>query len=93
MEDTELYNPLSGAQFISHCCDDVVIYYGIDSSYTPSFSFIPDSYQNNIQVYSYLAGLPVNSVSFTKPIYTSAGPPDELMSTSVDLSEICIFRI
>lgn len=93
MEGEEKDMPLPGTNLISHCCDDVVTFYGIDSNYTPSFSFVPDSYQNNFQVFAIPVGLSANSYKGLNSLYTSVSPPDELMSTSVDLSYICVFRI
>lgn len=93
MEGEEKDMPLPGTSLNSHCCDDIVTYYGIDSNYTPSFFVISDSYQHNFQVYSIPVGLPVNSSAVLQSLYTSVNPPGVLMSTSVDLSDICVFRI
>ncbi len=93
MEGHKTSSGLAGTYFSSYCCDDVVHYYGIFAKYTPSFSCVPDSFRQLVQVFTAPAGLPVNSPTDKKVPYTSAGPPDELMSTSVDLPEICVFRI
>jgi hypothetical protein len=93
MEDDVTAFPFSGIQIRNHCCEDIVHYYGIYTTYTPSFSFISDSFQNIIQLFAAPVGLQVNPYSFRKILYTCSGPPDELMSTRVDLSDICVFRI
>ena len=93
MECSEKELPLPGANFIKHCCDDVVTFCGIDNNYTPSFSFVPKSYAYNFQVFAIPVALSVNSCTDIIPLYTSVSPPDELLSTSVDLSAICVFRI
>ena len=93
MECSEEGLPLSGTNFTKHCCDDIVTFCGIDSNYTPSFSFLPESYQNNFQVFSKPTGSPGFSIAVLKSLYTNVSPPEALMSTSVDLSDICIFRI
>jgi len=85
--------PLPLTQLESHCCDDVVVVYGINNIYIPSFSAITDSYQDNYKIFSFPLELPVNSVKVFQSLYTSVSPPDELLSTSVDLSDICVFRI
>jgi hypothetical protein len=85
--------PLSGTYFTKHCCEDVVTSYGTDSNYTPSFSFIPDSYQYNFQFFSISTGYPVYASAVLKSQYTDASPPGALKSTDVDLSDICVFRI
>jgi hypothetical protein len=93
MECSEKGLPLSGTNFTKHCCDDIVTFCGIDSNYTPSFSFLPESYQYNFQVFSIPTGSPVYYIAVLKSLYTNVSPPEALRSTSVDLSDICIFRI
>ena len=93
MEGSEKEVPLSGANVTNHCCVDVVTSCGIDSNYTPSFSFVPESYQYNFQVFAIHVALSVNSISDIIPSYTNVSPPGVLMSTNVDLSNICVFRI
>ncbi len=85
--------PTRESHIFTHCCDDVVTFYSTDSNYTPSFSFVPETYQYNFQVFSISAGSPVYSIAVLKSLYTDVSPPEALMSTSVDLSDICIFRI
>ena len=77
----------------SHCCDDVVNVYFADSVYTPAGYFISESFSSN----SLIPGLPVaiiarynNTIS---QFYADVSPPGCLLSTSVDLSDICVFRI
>ena len=93
MECTEKDYPPTETRLFTHCCDDVVTFYAIDSNYTPSFSVIPSSYQYNFQVFSITGGLPAHSLAIIKSLYTSVSPPDALMSTNVELSDICVFRI
>jgi len=93
MECSEKGLPLPGTNFTKHCCDDIVTFCGIDSNYTPSFSFVPESYQYNFQVFAIPVALSVNSCTDLIPLYTNVSPPDELLSTNVDLSDICVFRI
>ena len=93
MECAEKDFPLPGTHFITHCCDDVVTLFGVDSNYAPSFSFVPETFQNDFQVLAIPVALSVNSYTNLVPLYTNVSSPDELMSTSVDLSDICVFRI
>jgi hypothetical protein len=93
MECSEKELPLPGTDIIKHCCNDVITFCGIDGNYTPSFSFVPESYQYNFQVFSILTGSPLYSIAVLKSLYINVSPPEALMSTSVDLSDICIFRI
>ena len=93
MEGTEKDLPLPGTYLNKHCCDDLIAYYGIDSYYTPSFFAISDSFQHNFQVLIIPVDLPVLSSEILKSLYTNVSPPGALMSTNVDLSDICVFRI
>jgi hypothetical protein len=93
MESCEMKLPLPGTHFTNHCCDDFVTFFKTDSNYSPSFSFIPDSYQYNFQISCIPAESPVYSSAVVKPLYTTESPPGVLMSTHVDLSDICVFRI
>jgi hypothetical protein len=93
MEGSEKKIPLSGTNFASHCCDDIVTSCRINSNYTPSFSFIPDSYQFNFHIFSAPTGASGHSLAVLRSLYTSTRPPGTLMSTNVDLSDICVFRV
>ena len=93
MECSEKGLPLPGTNFTKHCCDNIVTFCGIDSNYTPSFSFVPESYQYNFQVFAIPVGLSVNSHTDLITLDTNTSPPGVLLSTNVDLSDICIFRI
>ena len=93
MEETEDSCPVNGINLTSHCCDDVVVFYGINTNFTPSFSFVPELYQHNFQVFNTPNELPVvNSAALTS-FNTNVYPPGVLLSTNVDLTDICVFRI
>lgn len=94
MEGSEKKLPLlPGTNLTKHCCNDVITFCGTDSNYAPSFSFVPESFQYNFQVFEIPAGLSINSCKDLIPSYTNVSPPGVLMSTNVDLSDICVFRI
>jgi hypothetical protein len=93
MESSEKKLPLPGTNVNNHCCDDVVTFCGIDSNFAPSFSLITESYNYNFQIVCIPSGNPVNSPEVSKSQYTNIIPPGALMSTNVDLSNICVFRI
>jgi hypothetical protein len=93
MEADIMENPLQGTNLRSHCCDNVLIFYGISSNYFPSFSFIPESLQHTFPFLLTSLGLPAQSLAVLMPFYKDVSPPDVLLSTSVDLSDICVFRI
>ncbi len=93
MQCSEMELPLPGTNFTKQCCYDVVTFCGIDSNYTPSFTFLPESYQGNFHVFAIPTALSVNSYISLIPSYTNVCPSGALMSTEVDLSSICVFRI
>ena len=93
MEGPDKELPLPGITLSKHCCEDVVTVCGTDNNYTPSFSFIPESYQHNFQVLALAVGLSFNSKADLITSYINVTPPGALMSTDVDLTDICVFRI
>lgn len=93
MEDSEDSYPVHGINLSSHCCDDVVVFYGIDTNFTPSFSIVPEYYQYSFQVLNIDIEVPVVNSDVLTSLYTNLSPPGVLMSTDVDLSDICVFRI
>ena len=93
MEGSEKKSPLSGTNFTTHCCNDVVTSCRIDSNYESSFTFVSESDQYNFKVFALPQGLSVNSCADIIPIYTNVSPPGELMPNNVDLSDICVLRI
>jgi hypothetical protein len=93
MENDENVNPHTGTCFGSDCCDNVLVFCGIISNYFPSFSFVPESYNNNFQVFCLPASLTICSLTSFISINTSVYPPGVSASNNVDLSSICVFRI
>lgn len=93
MESSEKGLTLPGISFTKHCCDDIVTFCGIDNNYTPSFSFVPKSFTYSFQVIAIPIAISVNSCTDLIPLYTNVSRPGALMSTNVDLSDICVFRI
>ncbi|MBW6500337.1 MAG: hypothetical protein K0B05_02990 [Bacteroidales bacterium] len=92
MED-EGTEPFHGTLLKAHCCDDVIASYAIDTNFTPSFSPVTILFQTNSQVFSNSCEPAIHSFTHTKAINTNVRPAGLLMSTSVDLSDICVYRI
>jgi hypothetical protein len=93
MEGNEDACPVPGQHLTTHCCEDIVSDYTLNNNFEPSASFIPESYKNNFQIFSIAAGIPACTFPVINSIYTNVSPPGALMSTDVDLSGICVFRI
>ncbi len=85
--------PLQGTNFSNHCCDNTLTFCGISSNYSPEYSFIPESYQYNFQLLEIPVELSAKSQTDQNILYTNVSPPGVLMSTNVDFSNICVFRI
>jgi hypothetical protein len=93
METGEMDNFPAATSLRRHCCDNVLVVYGITANYFPSFSYVTESYQNYFQALSLPASYVVQSLPVFKSIYTNVSPPYAFLSTNVDLSNICVFRI
>jgi hypothetical protein len=93
MERAEENCPMQGNQMKSHCCDDVVSVYSIENNYAPSYSVQPEISKDNLQVFAIKTVLAAFSSPFFTFLNSDISPPGVLMSTEVDLSSICVFRI
>jgi hypothetical protein len=93
MEYDEKTIPLTGTNFTKHCCDDLVTFVGRYNNYVPSYSFIPEFFQYSFQSLTLPSGFSIDHSAYLIHSYTNESPPGILMSTAVDLSDICVFRI
>lgn len=93
MEGSEKPLPPPGIYFSKHCCEDVVISYSTDNNYIPSFSSIPAAVLFNFLTLGLPSESSVGLAGVFKSQYSDKSPPGEMMSTNVDLSDICVFRI
>jgi hypothetical protein len=93
MEGSEKQLPPQGSNISRHCCDNIITFCGINNNYFPTSSFVPELYQYNILIWSIPAEFPTKSRADDKQLYSNVSPPGASMSTSVNLSNICVFRI
>lgn len=95
MEGTEESCPLnsSGNHLKPHCCDDVVTYYSVDNNYSQSQTVISEIFRFSTHVLEMPVAFVVQSNYNNSRIFSDLSPPDLLMSTAVDLTNICVFRI
>lgn len=91
--DQENEIPSPDVRLTSHCCDNTIVYYGIDSKYFPTNSYEPKIYKQILYVVSTPVILFRNPAPQTKSNQSDIGPPGEFNPVSVDLSDICILRI
>ena len=75
------------------CCDDAVIIFGPDNNFTPSTFYMPDTFQPNSDILPGTPAFSKNHFTGLTPEQKKYSPPGVLLSTNVDLSDICIFRI
>ena len=93
MENDKTVMPVTGFQLTTDCCDNAIVFLGINGNYFPSFSSVPGAYQNIIQLFIVHADIPFNGVAGANSISADISPPDVYSPYNVDLSDICILRI
>jgi len=93
MEGSQKQLPPPGIYFSKHCCEDVVISCSTDNNYIPSFFNIPAIPQFDFQTLGLPSDSKVRLAEGFNLQYSDISPPGAMMSTNVDLSDICVFRI
>jgi hypothetical protein len=93
MEGTEESCPSSGNQFSNYCCDNQVTTIGIITNFTTPVSLTQEIIQNNDQLFYVPVSELFHSISANNITYTSFNPPGRFLTSSVRLSDICVFRI
>jgi hypothetical protein len=93
MEGSEKPLPPPGIYVSKHCCEDVVTSYSTDNNYIPSFFSFPGAVLFNFQTLGLPSQPTVGLAGVFKSQYSDKSPPGKMMSTNVDLSDICVFRI
>lgn len=83
----------NGDNFDSHCCDDVLTTYFIDNNYTPASKTVAGFDQMKFQAPVLTFGKPVMPHFIAGRSWTDIIPPGEFLTSSVDLSQIMVFRI
>jgi hypothetical protein len=94
MQGTEECCPLdSPGDYLKYpCCDDIVTFYSIDNNNTPP-SVATVTYRFTTQVLDMPFPLPLPSQILSSHVFTDVSPPVFILYTSVDLTNICVFRI
>ncbi len=83
----------TGEQLIKHCCDNYITFNVIDSNYNPSFPIEIVFCQYNFQDFNIPLELPILPSKVLTSLYINVRPTNTPWFTSVDLSDICVFRI
>jgi len=92
MEGTEDSCPIEGRIQHKSCCEDFVTVFSTDNTYTPS-PVIAESFSNISNNFLIPEGTLVPQQELPINQFSDVWPPGYLMSTDVDLSCICVFRI
>jgi len=77
----------------THCCTNDLTTLAVDSNYSPSFSNSIDIAQKVIHI----SGLPLTGIvkafAFTQYVNLILSPPGIFRTNTVELADICVFRI
>jgi len=90
--DDEFASP-SGKIFKAHCCVNELATLAVDSSYSPSTSSSIDFSHKIVPVLAIPVPEVVQELAFARYAHPVLSPPDLFQINSVDLTEICVFRI
>jgi hypothetical protein len=79
--------------YSTDCCKNLISFFSVDQNYTPSAFQIQELSKSTSQ----FPVCNIEQVSENLPhlysIFTDTSPPDEIIARSVDLAELCVFRI
>ena len=93
MEDEADSTAPSGKFFKTHCCVNELATLAVDSSYSPSTSLSIDFTHKIVPVFATPVLEVVNKLVLVQYSYPIFSPPGIFRRNSVDLTEICVFRI
>ncbi|MDZ7634254.1 MAG: hypothetical protein U5L72_07365 [Bacteroidales bacterium] len=95
MEDTEGNCPYdhNGDLLKSHCCEDVLMDYGMDNNYTPAAKTAAEFSSTKIAVPDLPFVSPARFTYNQSQACTDISPPGLLLTSSVDLTAIRVLRI
>jgi hypothetical protein len=93
MEGPENAYPVTGNYLSSHCCRDEVSVYAVDDNYTPSFSVSKQFSQPVLQVLFIPLRFSFYSMAALNSLPKRGSPPGKLLARTVNLADICLFRI
>ena len=83
----------SSTFFKSHCCTNDLTTLSVDSNYSPSFYKSIDISQKVIQIFGISLTEIVKELAFTHYPHPNLSPPGIFQTNTVELADICVFRI
>lgn len=93
MEGIEESCPIPGSHLASHCCYDQQTIIGIVNIFTSPISQLKGNAQNILHGFNLYVNQLLYPITVSKPLYTSFDPTGRFLTSSVNLENICVFRI
>lgn len=94
MEPGEHNKAFPGTRISSRCCEDESIIYSVDNQYAPSKLLYRTIPQNLVLSFNITTILTYHFTHQSIASNSATGsPPGNLMTSAVNVSEICVFRI
>ena len=93
MEDEAESSAPSGKFFKTHCCVNELATLAVDSSYSPSTSLSIDLTHKIVPVFATPVSEVVSEIAYVQYVHPILSPPGIFRRNSVDLTDICVFRI
>ena len=92
MEGISTSSP-SGKIFKKHCCDNGLTTLAVDDNYSPSFSENLGISPKVTQVFIVPLKEMIREMAFSQSSHPILSPPGIIPKNTVELTEICVFRI
>ena len=92
MEGVSTSSP-SGKVFKKHCCDNGLTTLAVDDNYSPSFSKSLDISPKVTEVFIVPLKEMIREMAFSQSSHPILSPPGIFSKSTVELTEICVFRI
>lgn len=93
MENSTDNAPIQGKQIDTKCCDDNILTYSVDNNFSPSNSVIVEYFKTILQDLTIPVSVSLQSFISANSVALNVFPPGKLKVSSVNLSDICVFRI
>ncbi len=91
MENTKTYPVNHG--ITSNCCHNNIAVYSIDNNYNPTSFQIKESEKNVLLVYYIPVTISFSTSVSANSLHNNSIPPNIALTSDVNLSDICVFRI
>lgn len=77
----------------SNCCHNEIAVYSVDNNYVPSSLEFKKVINTLLLVFFIPADLTSHSFIASSTVSTNVSPPDQALTSDVNLADICVFRI